>query len=99
MKDSQRRAMWAKRMNYNKLNPYMAQKMIDESKGMPKAKWERLWRIAHSHPRNKVTGTELTRDTNYISKQIYGKTYSKLNKAQKDDVNHTSADSRLWRVN
>lgn len=36
-----------KRINYKKLTPAQAQKMIDESKGMSKAKWEKLWAIAH----------------------------------------------------
>ena len=39
--------MVKKRISYKNLTPAQAQKMIDESKGMSKAKWEKLWAIAH----------------------------------------------------
>ena len=39
--------MAKKRINWSKLTRSEAQKMIDVSRGMTKAKWERLWRIAH----------------------------------------------------
>jgi len=43
--------MVKKRINYKKLTPAQAQKMIDESKGMTKAKCEKLWNIAHGKSR------------------------------------------------
>jgi hypothetical protein len=36
-----------KRMNYKKLSKLDAQKIIDNSLGMSKKKFERLWKIAH----------------------------------------------------
>lgn len=35
-----------KRLNYKKMKWYDAQKLLDESKGMTKAKFEKLWKIS-----------------------------------------------------
>lgn len=36
----------SKRLNYKKMKWYEAQKLLDESRGMTKAKFERLWKIS-----------------------------------------------------
>jgi len=42
-----------KRINYKKLSRSEAQKSINKSRGMTKAKWEKLWAIAHDMRRKK----------------------------------------------
>lgn len=42
-----------KRMNYKKINRSEAQKLIDKSLGMSKAKFNRLWDIAHDSKRKR----------------------------------------------
>jgi hypothetical protein len=37
----------SKRINWSKLSKDDAKRMIGESHGMTKAKWERLWRVAY----------------------------------------------------
>jgi hypothetical protein len=39
------------RMNYKKMKWHEAEKLINESHGMPKAKWEKLWKISRDRSR------------------------------------------------
>ena len=45
--------MKRKRINYKKLSRTEAQKLIDKSLGMSKAKFNRLWSIAHDYRRKR----------------------------------------------
>jgi hypothetical protein len=41
-----------KRINYKKMTRFEAQKMLDESRGMPRAQWQKLWTISRKGPRS-----------------------------------------------
>jgi hypothetical protein len=45
--------MRKKRINYKKLTQNEALKLINESLGMSKHNWEKLWRIAHDRRKRK----------------------------------------------